>query len=69
MKDAAYLVNLDEYKSIGTHWIALFEYYSNNATYFHSFDVGHIRKEIKKSIGNKDITNIYKIEAYDSIMW
>ena len=23
-KDATYVVNLDEYKSVGTHWIALY---------------------------------------------
>ena len=42
---------------------------SYNATYFDSFGVEHIPKEIKKFIGNKNITtNIYRIEAYDSIM-
>ena len=24
IKDAAYVINLDEYKDVGTHWIALF---------------------------------------------
>ena len=24
MKDGAYVINLDEYESMGTHWIALF---------------------------------------------
>ena len=24
LKDGAYVINLDEYKDIGTHWIALF---------------------------------------------
>ena len=28
IKDRAYIINLDEYKSIGTHWIAL--YVDNN---------------------------------------
>ena len=41
----------------------------NNVTYFDSFGVEHIPKEIKKFIGNKNIiTNIYGIQAYDSIM-
>ena len=36
--------------------------------YFDSFGVKHIPKEIKKFIGNKNIiTNIYRIQAYDSI--
>ena len=40
----------------------------DNVTYFESFGVEHIPKEIKKFITNKDIiTNIYKMQAYDSI--
>ena len=50
--------------------------YVNNktATYFDSFGVEHIPKEIMTFIGssssnNKNIiTNIYRIQAYDSIM-
>ena len=41
----------------------------DNVTYFDSFGVEHIAKEIKKFIGNKKIiTNIYYIQVYDSIM-
>ena len=41
----------------------------NNVTYFNSFGVEHIPKEIKKFIGDKNIiTNICRIQAYDSIM-
>ena len=41
----------------------------NNLTYFDSFEVEHFPKEIKKFIGNKNIiTNIYRIQAYNSIM-
>ena len=68
IKYGAYIINLDEYESIGTHWIV---YYvnDNNATYFDSFGVDHIPKEIKKFIGNrKIITNIYRIQAYNSMM-
>ena len=40
----------------------------NNVTYFDSFGVEY-PKEIKKFIGNKNIlTNIFRIQAYDSIM-
>ena len=50
------------------HWIALYVN-SNNVTYFDNFWVECIPKEIKKFIGNKIITtNIYKIQAHDSIM-
>ena len=42
---------------------------NNNVTYFGSFGVEHIPKEIKRFIGNKNIiTNIYRIQAYNSIM-
>ena len=37
--------------------------------YFDSFGVEHIPKEIKQFIGNKNfITNIYRIQAYNSII-
>ena len=41
IKKGAYVINLDEYHDIGTHWIAL---YVNNkiAIYFDSFGVEHI---------------------------
>ena len=40
-----------------------------NVTYFDSFGVENIPKEIKKVIGNKNIiTNLYRIQVYDSIM-
>ena len=55
------IINLDEYHSIGTHWIA-FCFSDNNVTYFDSFGFEHIPKEIKKFIGNKNIiTTIYRI--------
>ena len=42
---------------------------NNNVTYFNSFGVEHISKEIKRFIKNKNITtNIFGIQAYDSIM-
>ena len=42
---------------------------AENVTYFDSFGVEYIPKEIKRFIGNKNIiTNIYRIQAYDSIM-
>ena len=44
-KDGSYVVNVDKYSGIGTHWIALYAL-NNNVTYFDSFRVEHIRKEI-----------------------
>ena len=64
MKDGAYVLNLDEYKSLGAHWIALYVT-GNSVTYFDSFGAEPIPKEIKKFIGNKNITNIFQIQVYD----
>ena len=42
---------------------------NNDVTYFDSFGVEHIPKEIKTFIKNKNITtNIFIIQAYDSII-
>ena len=58
--------NGDEYKSIGTHWIALYVN-GNNVTYFDSLGVENIPKETKRFIESKNIrTNIVRILAYDS---
>ena len=46
IKDGAYIINLDEYSDIGTHWVALWVN-NNNVTYFDSFGIEHIPKEIK----------------------
>ena len=68
IKDEAYIINLDEYSDIGTHWVALYVQ-NNDVTYFDSFGVEHIPKEIRTFISNKNIkTNIFRIQAYDSIM-
>ena len=69
IKNGAYVINLDEYHDIGTYWVAL---YVNNkiVTYFDSFGVEHIVKEIMKFIPRKKIiANIYRIQAYDSIIF
>ena len=78
IKNGAYVINLDECHDIGTHWVALYvqstsvyHMYVNNkiVTYFDSFGVEHIPKELMKFINRKKIiTNIYRIQAYDSIM-
>ena len=68
IKEGAYIINLDEYKWIGNHWVALYVN-AENVTYFDSFGVKLVPKETKKFIGNKNITtNIYRIQAYDWIM-
>ena len=77
IKKGAYVINLDEYENTGTHWVSLFvkpKYTTESSSlertiYFDSFGAEHIPKEINKFIGNSDIKrNIFRIEAYDSIM-
>ena len=68
IKDEAYVINLDEYSDIGTHWIALYVS-TKTVTYFDSFGAEHIPKEIKNIINNKNIiANILRLQAYDSVM-
>ena len=68
IKDGAYIINLDEYADVGTHWIALF-CNRNEIVYFNSFGVEHVPEEIKKFIGHKNIkANIFRVQANNSIM-
>ena len=67
IKDGAYVINLEEYKSRGTHWIAL--YVNDGVTYFDTFGVKYIQKEIKKFISNRNITkNGFRIQVHNSII-
>ena len=68
IKKGAYVINLDEYEDAGTHWIALYVK-NKKVVYFDSFGVEHVPKETIKFIKNRDITaNIFRLQAYDSIM-
>ena len=68
IKDGEYVINLDEYESIGTHCKALYVN-TENVTYFHSFVVEHIQKDIRKFNRNENVTtNIYRVQAYHSVM-
>ena len=45
IKYGGYVINLDKYKSVGNHWVAI--YVKNDvATYFNIFGVEHIPREI-----------------------
>ena len=66
IKDGAYVINLDEYSDIRIHWIALYvaraspkDEQNNVVTYFDSFGVERIPKEIKKFADNKNRKNKY----------
>ena len=68
IKDGAYVINLDEYADVGTHWIALFCNRSE-IIYFDNFGAEHVTEEIKTFIGNKNIiANIFRVQANNSIM-
>ena len=68
IKDGAYVINLDGYAGVGTHWIALF-CNRNEIVYFDSFGVEHVPEETKRFVGNKNINaNIFRVQANDSIM-
>ena len=65
----AYIINIDECSDIGTHWFAL-HVNNNDVTYFDSFEVEYIPKDIKAFIGHSlsITTNIFRIQANDLVM-
>ena len=66
--DGAYVISLDEYADLGTHWIALF-CNRNEIVYFDSFGVEHVPEEIKEYVGNKNImANIFRVQSNNSVM-
>ena len=72
IKDGAYIINLDEYANVGTHWIALF-CKKNEIVYFNSFGVEYISEDIQEFIkefpGNINIkTNTFRVQEDNSIM-
>ena len=68
IKDGAYIINSDEYSDLATQWVALYVN-ENDATYFNSFGEEHIPKKNSKFLCKKIIkTNIFRTQAYDSIM-
>ena len=76
IKKGTYVINLDEYENTGTQWVSLYVK-PKYTVYFDSFGVEHIPKEINKFIRSKELghairndikSNIFRIQAYDSIM-
>ena len=64
----AYIISLDEYESIGAHWIVLYVH-DNNVTYFDSFGVEHIPRELIKLIGSENITTIEYYNYRIHMIW
>ena len=68
IQDGAYLINLDEYADVGTHWIALFRNRSG-IVYFDSFGVEHVPEKILEFVGSKNIiANISRVQGNNSVM-
>ena len=58
-KNGAYVINFDEFKSIGTHWI----------TCFAGFVVELITKEVRKFIRNENEYNLWNTSIWFNNMW
>ena len=67
IKKRAYVINLDEYENTGAHWVSLFVK-PKYTVYFDSFGIEHIPKEINEFSNNDIKSNIFRIQACDSIM-
>ena len=68
IKDGAYVINLDDKNSTGTHWVPLF-IDRNTAVYFDSFGIEYIPLDALNKIGDKSIThNIFRMQDDESIM-
>ena len=65
IKDGAYVINLDEYGDVGTHWITLC-CNRNEIVYFDCFGVERDPEEIKEFVSNKNIkANIFRVHTND----
>ena len=68
IKNGQNVINFDEYSKIGTKSIDLYAL-DNNLTYFDSFGVEHIPKEIEIFIDKSIVViNIFRIKADDLVM-
>ena len=68
MKDGAYVINIDDKRSTGTHWVSLFVD-RNTAVYFDSFGIEYIPPEVLNQIRDRSIThNIFRIQDDDPTM-
>ena len=67
-KDGAYVINLDDTQSKGTHWILLF-LKKNVAVYIDSFGIEYIPQELLIKLKDKSVTHyIFRIQDNDSVM-
>ena len=62
IKNGNYVTNLDKYKAIGTHWVALYVN-GKNITYVDSFGVEYVPKKLKY-LQEKNYCILYTIMLY-----
>ena len=63
MNDGAFVINRDEYKSVGTSRKVL-HVSGSKVAFFHCFGVAHIPKAMKRFSGNKNILKtVYRMQA------
>ena len=63
-----YVINIDDKKSKGVHWISSF-IDRNTAVYFDSFGIEYIPQEVLNKIKNESIThNIFRVQDHNFIM-
>ena len=68
IKDGTYVINVDNKKSDGTHWVSLF-IVTNPTLFFDSFEIKYIPQEVLNKIKDKSITHdIFRIQDNESIM-
>ena len=58
IKNGEYVINLDEYANVGTHWIALYVK-NNEVIYYDSFGLEHVPKETVHYLGEKTSKQSY----------
>ena len=69
IKDGAYIINLDNENSKGTHWVSSF-IDRNTAVYCYSFWIEYIPQEVINKLKNKSVThNTSRIQDNESIMY
>ena len=72
IKNGAYVINLQDSFGPGIHWVSLHVKDNKNndeVSYYDSFGVEYLPKEVTKFIGHKKIkTNIFRIQPDNSIM-
>ena len=68
INDEAYIINLEDKNSKGTHWVSFF-IDKNLATYFDCFGIEYISQEVLNKFKEKSIThNIFRMQDNESIM-